>query len=556
MGLTAKTLTINTDWGRPGSKGKYGGVGWYRLINGWEDLGANVIKSEYRLEGANSIKELKEKGEVLITKLMDGEEVVRQLLVLREVTNSRLVLDLDDDPFNINVGHPNYEHFKERQELYKYFIKEADHIICSTQLIADTVKPYNNKISIIPNSINRKIWKNIKKTRKKDKKIRIGWFGSGSHITDLPMTMEFMSEILEKYPQVEFHLAGIVTEKIGKDRVIHHIGTEGYQEYPQFIADMNIDIAIAPLENNQFNRCKSNIKWLEHSMLKIPMVLSDVAPYSKSVDNYKTGFLAKNKNQWIKYLSWLIENKEKRKEIGNRAYEEVLKNWTLEKQLHKYEEVIERVRKKNIVVYTSIVGGKDNLLDNQNTIGADFIAFTDQKSNIWKTLEPYNRFKDNRRNSRIQKIMPHLFFPDYEYSIYIDGNITIKIPAQELIDKYLGDKDIAVVRHSGRDCIYDEANAIVGFGFEEPAILANQIKEYSKRGIKEHSGLAECGFMIRRNTKEVARMNEKWWAEYTVYSKRDQLSFPIAFDFSKINFIELPIWRNQDFTMVQHTKSL
>lgn len=553
--IKPRVFALSTDWGRPGCNLKYGGVGWYRIINPFEKIGADVHKEgEFRLEiglaGAQGAEKMKKRGDIWVTKMMDGEDVVQHLLADKEFVGAKLVLDLDDDPFNIDPNHPNYQHFIDRKGLYEYFIHEADHIIVATEEIKKVIKHLNSKITVIPNAIDPEIWK-VKRKERKDGKVRIGWFGSASHLVDTPILMEFMDEILAKYPQVEFHLAGMTGKDNQEGRIFNHAGTKGYQEYPQWVADRDLDIAIAPLKDTQFNRCKSNIKWLEHSMLKTPMVLSDVSNYS-AVKNYKTGFLAKNKNQWIKYLGWLIENEDKRKEIGEAAYNEVMKNWTIDKQLPKYEAVMERVNPKNITVYTAISNDFDKLID-PKWKGAEAVAFTNQPSEVWETRKPYDKFKDERRNSRIQKLMPHLFFQT-EYSIYLDGNIELLVEPQILIDEFLKDKDVAVFRHIGRDCIYAEADAIVGYKKETPQELAPQIKEYARRGTPYHGGLAECGVIIRRHTKEVEQMNEKWWAEYCRFGVRDQMSFPIAFPKENVRFIESSVWRHPYFKFYAHQK--
>jgi len=547
-----KVLGINTDWGRPDCDGKYGGVGWYRIINPLEKLGADVIRGSFYLQGAKTALELKQRGEVWVTKPMDSMTVLIELFTDRDFAGTKLILDLDDDPFNLNRQHPSYQTFIDRKPQYEYVIKNADRLIVSTEAIKNVVKHLNNKIDVIPNGIDPEIWK-VKRKKRKDGKIRVGWFGSSSHMVDMPIILPVVEELENKYPNVEFHIAGIANEDIAEGRRFHHKPTKGYEEYPQFVADMDLDIAIAPLLDTKFNRAKSNIKWLEHAMLDTPMVLSKVSPYKECVTHEKNGFLAETKEDWIKYLVMLIEDKKLRSSVGKAAHQAVLDNWTIDKFLPMYEKVIEKVRPKNITVYTSITGGKDDLIDDQCTEGAEFVAFTDRQSEVWKCVKPYDRFKDERRNSRIQKLMPHLYF-DTEYSIYIDGNISLKVPAQKLIDEFLKDKDVAVFRHVGRDCIYDEADAIIGFGFEDPNEVMKQVKEYSKRGTKKHAGLCECGVIIRKHTKNVERWNEKWFAEYCRYSKRDQLSFPIAFPLEEVEMIESSVWRHPYFTFIKHAK--
>lgn len=547
-----KVLGISTDWGRPNCDGKYGGVGWYRIINPLEKLGADVQKDTFFINGAQSALDMKKRGDIWVTKPMDSPNVVMELFADRDFTGTKLVLDLDDDPFNLNPNHPAYQQFKDKEPIYKMFIQSADHLICSTEYIKDVVKDLNPKITVIPNAIDPEIWK-VKRKKRNDGKIRIGWFGSSSHIADFDIFESFKSEILLRYPQVEFHLAGFSFEDLNDEdkRIFHYSGTKGYEEYPQFVADKDLDIAIAPLHDTQFNRCKSNIKWLEHSMLETPMVLSDVTPYKECVKNYKTGYLAKNKSQWVKYLSWLIENEEKRKEIGKAAKEAVENDWLIEKQLPKYEKLFEKLTKRNITVYTANVGGFDKLEDCAEDLTANYVAYTDQQSDTWDCRKPYDKFKDDRRNSRIQKIMPHLFI-DTEYSIYLDGNIRLKVPAQKLVDEYLKDKDIAVIRHIGRDCVYEEATACMALKKGKPEELAEQVKEYAKRGWKEHAGLAECGVIVRRHTQDVEQWNEKWWAHYCRYSERDQISFPVCFPFEEVHLIEQSYWRHPYLTSSSH----
>ena len=103
-------------------------------------------------------------------------------------------------------------------------------------------------------------------------------------------------------------------------------------------------------------------------------------------------------------------------------------------------------------VFTSICGGKDYLIDDQVKGEAAFVAFLSQpySSNIWNIRKAYSHFKDPRRNSRAPKILSHQFIQD-EFSIYIDGNMSLMKPPEELVERYLKDHDIAIFKHPKRD---------------------------------------------------------------------------------------------------------
>lgn len=550
-----KVVGILTDWNRPDGTDRYGAVGWYRVKNPLEKLGHTTVGA-LSLGSPELALSLKEKGDIWFWKPVDNEGMNVDIDTAKHFTGAKMVLDLDDEPFAINDKHPLYKEIKEKSVRVGRMIEIADHVVVSTEPLKQSVKHLAKQVTVIPNAIDPAIWKVKKPKKRTDGKIRIGWCGSSSHIADIHIVTDVIRKIIDQYPNVEMYFVGFVAGEFGgeesyKGRVFNKAGTAGYEEYPQFLADLDLDIAIAPLEDNQFNRCKSNIKWLENSMLETPMVLSNVIPYKGTVTPNTTGFLAGSKGQWIKYLSMLIESEELRKKIGKAAKEAVLKDWTIDKQLPKYEKLFRKLEKKDITVYTAVSGDFDHIAEPQEDFTADYVAFMDGKSDVWDVRKPFDKFKSDRRNSRAPKILSHLYV-DTTYSIYLDGNIRLKVPAQKLIDEFLKDKDIAVFRHMGRDCVYDEANACVALKKGDPLELAEQVRFYASEKHPQHAGLAECGVIIRRNTPEVARMNEKWWAHYCRFSERDQMSFPVAFDLEKVNLIESSAWRHPYFEFVGH----
>lgn len=202
----------------------------------------------------------------------------------------------------------------------------------------------------------------------------------------------------------------------------------------------------------------------------------------------------------------------------------------------------------NKVVFTAITDNYEALKEHQNTLDAEFIAYSNSQINSisWKLLPPTNIFSNPRRNARWHKINSHLL--DYEYSIWIDGSMEIKQPAEWFIKNYLKDADIATFRHPDRDCLYQEAEACSQFGFDDPQIIKSQVERYKKEGYPKKNGLAETKMVIRRNNKKVEEFNRLWLYEITNYSFRDQISFNYCVWKSgiKLNYIELitdaPIW--------------
>ncbi len=180
-----------------------------------------------------------------------------------------------------------------------------------------------------------------------------------------------------------------------------------------------------------------------------------------------------------------------------------------------------------IAVYTCITAGKDNLNEDQNSQGADFIAFVDAplSKTRWTWREAPSLFRDPRRNSRAPKILAHQYLSDYDYSLWIDGSIRLRCPVESLIEEYLGDSDVAAFSHFERDCLYDEAAVCAELALDTPELIREQAEAYRRAGYPEHAGLNELPILLRRHTAEIERLNNFWWSEFCRFSRRDQISF-------------------------------
>lgn len=169
-----------------------------------------------------------------------------------------------------------------------------------------------------------------------------------------------------------------------------------------------------------------------------------------------------------------------------------------------------------IIVYTSIAGFKDNPRDDI------------------KCFPPCDKLKYPVMAAKIYKILPHLYL-DTEFSIWVDGNITLRMSPEEMVAKMT--KDIMVFPNPYRDCLYQEGMYCAAANLDYPETILHQLEEYKKAGFPEKAGLAACGIIVRKHTKEIAELNEKWWAHICRYSNRDQISFPFVFG-DKIQYLE------------------
>lgn len=198
----------------------------------------------------------------------------------------------------------------------------------------------------------------------------------------------------------------------------------------------------------------------------------------------------------------------------------------------------------NSVVYTSIFGDYDTLKDPiVYSDDLDYICFTDNKkftSDVWD-IRIVGKYRDMVRSAKRFKVGPHVFLKEYEYSLWIDGNLTLKIIPD--IDKMLDGGTIALAKHQRRDCIYKEGITCIVAKKDKDNKITKQLNTYSKHGHPANAGLYSCDLILRKhNDKELVELNEMWWYYICTQSSRDQISFPVVFGGYPIGDISQETW--------------
>jgi len=178
---------------------------------------------------------------------------------------------------------------------------------------------------------------------------------------------------------------------------------------------------------------------------------------------------------------------------------------------------------------------------------ADIPVFIDQPSDM---------FRLPVMNAKIYKVLSHKYF-DSPFTIYLDGNIFLKVNPDVLVSELLKGADMALFKHPWRDCIYKEhehaKNRVLN---EFKTLMDDQVNNYRREGMPVNFGLGECGMLIRRNNAATAEFNERWWAEICRYTNRDQMSFPYVLwkmtGKIKVNFINGNVREHPFFKYINH----
>lgn len=292
------------------------------------------------------IDDICEKSDVVVWQTLHFQYTLDLFEEMRMRHQKPFLVETDDYLFDIGPSNAAYSHWKPGSSIRRVSdsqIRQADGLIVSTPYLAEMYQSYNQNIHAIPNSIDFGEWKGLADRR--HDRIRIGWIGGASHSADLEMIAPAIKAVLKKYPDVWFYCIH------GCPQIFKDWQKQGYNVYfthkwatinlyPKFMASFKFDIGIAPLEDNNFNRGKSNLRWLEYSALKLSTVASPLPDFTRVIDHGKDGFIARDVKDWEEYLSLLVESPGLRREVGRQAYEKVRKDFNMAKTARTYLQVL------------------------------------------------------------------------------------------------------------------------------------------------------------------------------------------------------------------------
>lgn len=214
---------------------------------------------------------------------------------------------------------------------YGKMLKICDGAITSTTDLKKELQKYVDFVLLNRNLANEELVSiskhNIRKFEIESKEFHIGYFsGSISHNENFNLIRKQIFQLLKENKQLKLHLVGYLSipeefESLNEQIITHDF--VDWQDLPKLINQ--VDLNLAPLVDSIFNRAKSEIKWIEASLVKVPTLASDVGSFSEMIENEVTGWLVKD-NEWYEKINKLIHKKEIVQKIGDNAYEYVMGN--------------------------------------------------------------------------------------------------------------------------------------------------------------------------------------------------------------------------------------
>ena len=266
--------------------------------------------------------------------------VIEEFIKVAKENNKTCFYDIDDLVFDLE--HTKMIKFldtmsKEERDLYNDGVIRmgktldlCEYGIASTTRLQKEMGKHLKEVYVNRNVASEEMVKYseiaLNEVEKDDNKIIIGYLsGSITHNDDFKLIMPTIIKLLKKYDNVYLQIVGLLDLPDEMQEVKDKVLTSPFidwKELPKLIR--SIDINLAPLEDTIFNEAKSENKWTEAALVKIPTVASNVGAFKDAIENGKTGLLCNDERDWEESLINLIENKEEREKIATNAYEEVM----------------------------------------------------------------------------------------------------------------------------------------------------------------------------------------------------------------------------------------
>jgi len=272
-----------------------------------------------------------------------AERLVRRI----RRAGAKILYSQDDNIHDLQSGMKGQDWLTDRHfSVMRLFQREAVGTLVSTTHLRDRLSEYGSRIAVVPNQLDERLLVAPTPAMRKHAgaPLRVGFMGTRSHDEDMEMIAPALAALMEARPNTELHVVGGINRPLplGLKAIRHEAPTGDYPLFMLwFLSTMRWDIALAPLRDSAYARCKSDIKWLDYSALGAAGIYSGLAPY-ETVRDGDNGVVADNDPaSWTHALLRLASDDAWRTSLIHRAWRELRETRTLAQHAHEWPDAIE-----------------------------------------------------------------------------------------------------------------------------------------------------------------------------------------------------------------------
>lgn len=250
-------------------------------------------------------------------------------------------LIFDDDAYRANGNIYRLDAALRRSvlddvKLYRTALEACGDGIGSTRGVADAMQRAGARsVHVIENGLDSEMLDLARTLRSERPPSASGetvtiFYGTGSnvHDADFDCAAAGLRTVMRERPHVRLCIVGELTLPASFTDLGNRVERLTFMNYPRYMAALaRADISLAPLEDTAFNDAKSNIKYIEASVLGLPSVCSPRETFKRVVEHGANAFLAETDGQWRDTLICLIDDAQVRQRVGQAALETVMRRY-------------------------------------------------------------------------------------------------------------------------------------------------------------------------------------------------------------------------------------
>lgn len=310
------------------------GCGHYRMIQPFNALrDAGLIDGDLKFADLSLLDTVRYQPDVVVLQRQVGEARLEAMRRLKAYSSTFKIYELDDYLPNVPLKSIHRQHMpKDILKTLRRGVSQVDRFVVSTPALAEAFSSLHDRIQVVENRLPIKWWGNLEGQRGVGSKPRVGWAGGASHTGDLELLFDIVKELAG---EVEWVFFGMCPEKLRPFIHEFHNGVS-IHNYPAALAGLNLDLALAPLEQNLFNECKSNLRLLEYGACGFPVVCSDVRCYQGDLPVTR---VRNRYRDWLDAIRMHLADLDATALQGDELRRRVLTDWMLEgAALHRWRD--------------------------------------------------------------------------------------------------------------------------------------------------------------------------------------------------------------------------
>ncbi len=316
----------------------------YRTFHLYEQARLAGLKCELSHVTDPGLRKKVERSAVVILHRAPYDSQIARIEKVIHGKGGLFILDLDDlviEPEAIKYIHsPDFADpvrrsvYQEDIRRYRKTLDVCDAAITSSDFLANSIRMMGKPAYVHRNAFSLEMQALAERayhTRIFDPaRIVIGYAsGTPTHDRDFNLITPALQICLSRHPNVELWLVGHLDPGGDWGNLKSRIKMYSFlpwRNLPEL--QVRFDINLAPLEiNNPFGQSKSENKYMEAALLRVPTVASPSDSYSYAIRQGENGFLANDTLDWEEYLEAFIEPVENRITMGEKAYQDVLQRY-------------------------------------------------------------------------------------------------------------------------------------------------------------------------------------------------------------------------------------